>query len=166
MTPRKKFPPIAVLRSIFSYDPISGVLFSKKTNPPSPVHFWKGQGCLRVGINGSPYALHRLVWKLVHGTVPALIDHKNGDFRDNRLCNLRVATYKNNNWNRKRRTGKKLPKWVMYDGNYPGRRKKYKAVVVVNGKANHLGRFHTPDEAHAAACALAKKLHGQFYRAA
>ena len=44
--------------------------------------------------------LHQVVWVLNHGRLPRMIDHINGDGRDNRIENLREVSYSENNCNR------------------------------------------------------------------
>lgn len=55
------------------------------------------------GINGKNYRSHRVIWKLLYGTDPGLIDHINGDPSDNRRCNLRSCTSSTNLRNAKQR---------------------------------------------------------------
>lgn len=91
-----------------------------------------------------------------------VVDHINGDPLDNRRCNLRVCTQKQNIWNRKKpksntsgfkgaRLDKKTGKWIAY--------------IAKNGRRWHLGTFRTPERAHRAYVAAAKVLHGEFARA-
>lgn len=42
---------------------------------------------------------------------------------------------------------------------------RYRARITVNYRKVHLGRFDTPQEAHAAYISAAKKFYGQFARA-
>ena len=44
--------------------------------------------------------LHQVVWVLNHGRLPRMIDHINGDGRDNRIENLREVSYSENDSNR------------------------------------------------------------------
>lgn len=88
-------------------------------------------------------------------------DHINGNTFDNRRLNLRVATKGQNNQNKaihkNNRTG--------YKGcTYSKRRRKWVAQISLGGKSHYIGRFNTPEEAHAAYCAKAKELFGEFAR--
>jgi hypothetical protein len=43
-------------------------------------------------------------------------------------------------------------------------RKKWRAQIGYQGKVTNLGSFDTPEEAHAAYCEAAHRLHGEFAR--
>lgn len=105
------------LRSLFHYDPETGVL-TWKERPRE--HFvsnrgwntWNvknagrragadcGPNYWRVSVDKRRYLLHRVIWMLVHGSWPVVIDHLNGDRGDNRISNLRNTTKAENNKNR------------------------------------------------------------------
>ena len=154
------------VRSRIHYDPDTGVM-TWKTGPTKmtkigglATHASDKRGYLRIRMLRRLYMAHRVIWLLVHGEWPKLlIDHVNGDPGDNRLCNLREATYQQNNQNRKPRT-RSLPKGVARH------RTKFQAFIKHNGKGYSLGIFDTPNEAHAAYCAAAKRICGEFARVA
>lgn len=54
------------------------------------------RGYLRGLIFGQSYKAHRVIYKMVHGEEPDEIDHINMDRSDNRLCNLRSVTHREN----------------------------------------------------------------------
>lgn len=56
----------------------------------------------QVRINNISYYVHRVIFKLVYGEEPNLIDHINGDPTDNRIENLRSVTNQENSKNSKR----------------------------------------------------------------
>ncbi len=121
----------------------------------------------RIAIDGRSYTASHLAWFHYHGTRPvALIDHKNGDGRDNRIENLRQATYSQNSQNigvrRNSSTGLKGAQRF----NRRHCRYRFRSTITANGKRIFLGLFHTAEEAHAAYCAKAAELHGEFKRIA
>jgi hypothetical protein len=149
------------IRGLLSYDPATGEFRWRKTGivAGSPSHhgYWK----VRV-LRRTCYA-HRLAWFYVHGTWPiAHIDHINGNGCDNRIANLRVATRSQNLSNaRKPKTNKSGFKGVSRCK----KTNKWRAQIQKDGKVRALGHFERPEDAHAAYCAAAKELHGQFWRA-
>lgn len=113
-----------------------------------------------VTVDGRRYKEHRLAWFYVHGSWPINdIDHIDGDPSNNRLANLREATHAQNMANRKLSSDNRVGmKGVYRRGHRFGARKN------VNGKLVNLGVYDTPEEAHAAYCRAAVKMHGQFAR--
>jgi hypothetical protein len=105
---------------------------------------------------------HRVIWALVTGEWPvAEIDHINGNRSDNRIVNIREATKAQNNRNqgiRKTNTsGYKGVSWHKKTG-------RWRAVIWMNRKRTSLGLHDTPEKAHAAYCAAAARMHGEFAR--
>lgn len=97
--------------------------------------------------------VHRICWALVVGEWPNMfLDHKNGNRADNRMANLREATYPENSQNREVRTGTKLcTKGVAPSG------EKFWAYIAKDKKQVYLGTFPTIELAAAArACAEQK----------
>ena len=89
------------------------------------------------------------------------VDHINGDGLDNRRCNLRICTRAENaRNNRTPCTNRSGFKGVSF---YK-RRGVWRSHITVNGKFHHLGYFSTAENAHAAYCEAAKRLHGEFAR--
>jgi hypothetical protein len=96
-----------------------------------------------------------MVWAMTYGEWPDELDHINGIKHDNRIANLRQATPKENAFNR----GAHKNNTSGYKGVcFYKKNGKYQATV--NGI--YLGRFDTPELAHAAYCAEADRLHGEF----
>lgn len=151
------------VRELFNYDPETGV-FTRRvgrragTKAGDIAGSVKPSGYRSIWI-GANYMAHRLAWLYVHGTWPdGQVDHINQIKTDNRLANLRVVTHAQNMENR-------LP----YRTNSTGLRGVYRrktqpdhlfyAAIKVNRKTINLGAFRTAEEAHAAYCAAAAKLH-------
>ncbi len=103
---------LETLRSVYSYDPRSGLLRWKIVARKG---FLVGSvtGYKTYSRSGRPmavatrfgdvrYLVHRLAWFLTYGRWPAeMIDHINGDPFDNRLENIREATHSQNARNRR-----------------------------------------------------------------
>lgn len=88
------------------------------------------------------------------------VDHINCIKADDRWCNLREATHSQNGANqhdRKSRVPFKGVTWVSRDKNY-------QAAIRINYRTITLGRFDTPEAAHAAYRKAARKHFGEFAR--
>ena len=89
------------------------------------------------------------------------IDHIDGNGLNNKRNNLRIVTHTQNMFNRRLRvdnaSGFKGVFWHKHT-------KKWASEIVANKIRHHLGYFKTPEDAHAAYIAAAKKLHGEYRR--
>lgn len=107
-------------------------------------------------VNGGCVYLHRFLMGEPSGKV---IDHINGNKQDNRRCNLRICTVKENVRNARR------PKnnTSGYTGvTYRKHKDRYLANIMVDRKQIHLGYYKTPEEAIAARKAGEQKYFGEF----
>lgn len=94
------------LKELMHYDPNTGV-FTWRVAPRrsrlkkgDAAGSYDAKGARQIKIDGQTYRAHRLAWLYVHGIWPAvLLDHVNGKPGDNRLRNLREATYSQNAMN-------------------------------------------------------------------
>ena len=96
-----------------------------------------------------------------YGDIPngMTIDHINNDTSDNRISNLRLASYTQNNWNTKKRAHNIAGfKGVAFDKS----RGNFIATIRDGQRKINLGRFGTAEEAHMAYVAAAKTIHGEF----
>lgn len=114
----------------------------------------QGYAYTHVNYNGrkTTYRLIRLLFGLAPSSKYPVVDHINGDIRDNRRCNLRLCSNKENV---RHRSGVKGWYLERKSGRYFSR-------ITVNGKIIHLGMFATKDEATAAYRVASKKYHGDF----
>ena len=120
-------------------------------------------GYVQINVDHHTYQAHQLAWFYMTGQWGRpTIDHRDGDVSNNRWNNLRRATASQNNANRCR----PRQNTSGYKGVYLCRKSgKWRAGIGRNGKTIHLGRFATPQAAHAAYLAAARKLFGEFARA-
>jgi len=142
----------------FMYDPEEGIVRRKKDGH---IGWDNGRGYLFHKFRGKSIMSHRLAWLIVNGEFPTgIIDHINGDKRYNRISNLRIATYQQNNANRKgwRKSASGLKGVSPKNG-------KWIAQIMVNRKGINLGCFQSKEDAHAAYMRAAIIYFGEFARA-
>lgn len=143
----------AFLSERFLYEPETGLLrycmrIPYTTLAIGDVVGWKNNtGYMYTEINSIPVRLHRLIYFLVHGYVPHMLDHIDGIKINNRVENLRPVSYTLNRANSKRLSNNTSGfKGVVYDK----RRQVYYARINKNFKRFHLGVFDNAiDAAHA-----------------
>lgn len=174
----RKLPEAEVLRELITHDPMTGEMWWK---PRSAAYFqdtdrfpaqaqaniWNGKNAgkpafarisakgYRVGcIFGKFHLSHRVIWKMVTGNDPEVIDHINGDKLDNRVGNLRSTDAKGNATNQKtyatNRTG--------HNGVTVTAHGRYKAQIGNGGTTEYLGCFGTIEEAVAARADAERRL--------
>jgi hypothetical protein len=148
---------------LIHYDSETGIfkwkVFRGNTAKAGSVIGWNHKdGYLRMEFGGRSYLLHRVAWFYVHGKWPeSMIDHIDGNPKNNAISNLREADENQNCWNRRNRRDNttgikgvsiKHGKWV--------------ARVTVNGDRLYLGAYDTPEDARDAIQKLRSQAHGEF----
>lgn len=176
----KPLPSPEVLRQLLRYEPETGKLFwlprpremfatslaftswNTRYSEKEALTALNDKGYPSGAILAKSVAAHRVIWAIVHGAWPSTgIDHINGDRADNRIGNLRLANKSENAMNAGvRKSSASGFKGVRKVKNY----EKWCARIMVGQKRQYLGYFDTPGEAHAAYCAAAERLHGEFAR--
>jgi hypothetical protein len=153
------------LREVLSYDPETGE-FRRRYRP--------GRGYCRTGeiagnydncgyriikIDKRSYKAHRLAWLYMTGKFPDRdIDHIDGFNAHNQWENLREANDSQNHANSKPRDNMSGFKGVSWGGGS----RPWMARIRVNGREIYLGRFSTPEAAHAAYMDAARKYFGEY----
>lgn len=163
----KPLPSREEILSVVSYDPSTGH-FTRKRSKQCPWTVGRRTGSVApkgyrlIYINNCHYMEHRIAWIVVYGSIPngMTIDHINGIKGDNRICNLRLATDCENSYHRPRKSDNS----TGYKGVYQRENGKYRATITLNKKRENLGTFETKEEAYAAYCEAARRLHGEFAR--
>ena len=108
-------------------------------------------------------SLHRLIMGCPDDMV---VDHINGDGLDNRRANLRICTAAQNTRNRKVNRNSASGFKGVELSTAPRTNNPWRARITVDGRRISLGSYPTPEEAYAAYCRAAKKMHGEFARIA
>ncbi len=155
------------LRQVLDYDKATGTfMWLKGISNRAPAGKEAGCRCRRsgyilIGIDGRLYPAHRLAWMFVHGVMPDEIDHRDGDRANNKIQNLRSCTHAENQ--------KNVPRPSHNTSGFKGvhfhpQTGKWRARIKSDGKHKSLGLHQTPEAAHAAYCAAATAMHGEFAR--
>lgn len=159
-------PTARYVRSLLRYSPETGEFFwlvsRGSVKAGRKAGSVDGSGYIQIRIDKAFYKAHCLAWLYVYHKWPrGRLDHRDGDFTNNRMVNLRRASHSQNMANRKLNKNSTTGfKGVTKRGD------RFLAYVNKDGQRHWLGYFPTAAEAHAAYVAAAQKLHGEFARAA
>lgn len=155
------------LQEVLSYDSETGIFTWKVQRGASAKKGWtagtlRPSGYTQIKIDQIQYMAHRLAWLYVRGEWPEkTLDHENLNKSDNRICNLREATYVQNRANTPtnvdNRCGAKGVVWHTRD-------KRWQASIGINKKTVYLGYFTEKRAAKEAYRAAAQKQYGEFAR--
>ena len=149
------------LLEIFDYK--DGELFWKvdrrKTKVRSKAGRTKSNGYCEVRIDGTLHGTHRIIYMMVHGYMPKIIDHIDGNPSNNRIENLREATHAQNMRNSK----KPIHNSSGFKGVYFHQRTNtWVAQCWVNNKKHSLGYFSDIHDAANAVSNFRKIHHKEF----
>lgn len=158
-----------VLKQFLRYEPETGKLFwlghpkwtvqvSARLTGREAITAINKDGYFSGKVLGRTMLAHRVAWAIHHGEWPdGMIDHINGDRKDNRICNLKVTDRHGNGKNRaSTRKASELPSGVSIDRRCKSR--PYRAMIKIDGKRIHLGMHETPDQANSAYLKAAAQL--------
>ena len=174
MTKSRPMPPFEEIDKFLRYDPDTGKIYWKN-KPCRNVIAGAEAGTIekdhrtfyrRIAVNKARHQAHRIAWLLYYKKDPGEkhIDHKNHNGLDNRICNLRIATNTQNQYNRGiSKTNTTGYKGVFKNKTHSHRNKPYFATARINGNPFYLGSFRTAEEASEAYQRFCKEHHGEFY---
>ena len=135
----------ARLRELLHYDQDTGVFLRRRGTIAGTVRKNK---YIEIRIDGFNWMAHRLAWLYVYGVPPnGQIDHINRVRADNRICNLRVATPKQNQENRSIQRNNKSGCPGVHFSNHS---KKWRARIKHHGVFVELGLHKDFESAKAA----------------
>jgi len=140
-----------VLKSIFSYDPLTGDI-RWKIDANSRARAGAIAGCIRdggryrsVSVFGKRYQAHRIAWAIFHGEWPEkFIDHIDGNGLNNQIKNLRDVSHQTNCMNLARSKVNTSGVSGVY---WHKKAKKWHAQVSHKGRVHYLGLFEKIDDA-------------------
>lgn len=167
----KELPSPHKLRKLMRYDPDSGCIYwhkrdisdyPEKTKGVDKIcAYWNSayagkpvgggrdkDGYLKCVVMSKAYQAHRVAWAIYYGAWPDdQIDHINGQKDDNRIHNLRVVSFSENQKNKPKSVRNKSGIIGVHFYKPTG---KWVASICVNRKRMQLGSFDTIEQAAAA----------------
>lgn len=118
-----------------------------------------GKGYKQTLYKGKIYTIHRLVFLMQYGYLPKMIDHINGNRKDNRIENLRIADENQNSWNMsissKNTSGIKGVSWNKQRGLWI-------AQLAINSKPLYFGGYKDLELAELVVQMAREKYHGKY----
>lgn len=154
-----------ILQDLFIYD--NGNLLWKNSQRKNTVKANSiagnlGQnGYYRTSVKGKLIYNHRAIFLFHHGYLPKFLDHINGIKTDNRIENLREATYQQNNENKAMQKNNKSGCRCVF---WHKTTNLWVVLIRKNNKQHSFGYYKNYDEACLIANQKRKELHGEFYR--
>ena len=169
----RPLPPYSVVKEMLSYESSTGDFHwkidvcngkHKAGDKAGGIHGKPGKQYWRIWVLGQAIRANRLAWLLEKKQDPGiefLVDHKNGNKLDNSIENLRLASEKKNNENRKKGSNNV----TGYKGVYRTKSEAnpFCARINVNKKDIYLGAFPTAELAAEAYKEAAIIHYGEFY---
>jgi len=146
-------------QELLVYDRESGIVLWRATGEKAG---WEDHGYLRIKIDGERHYLHRVIVLLETGRWPGLVDHADGDGRNNKWRNLREANHSTNGANRSRQRNNALGIKGVSVCKITG---KFRVSIRILDRSINVGRFDTLDEARTAYKQAAIAHFGEFARA-
>lgn len=150
---KRPLPTAELLRQLLDYDADTGILtWRPRRHDARWTAKYAGQsagahdrlGYVSIKINDKSYLAHRVAWVIVHGYWPDVVDHINGNPRDNRIINLRDVSHEMNQRNQKRHcsntSGRTGVSWNRF-------RNCWTAQIKIAGQSIHLGSHQSFEEA-------------------
>jgi len=174
----KELPSPELLRKLLRYEPDTGKLFWRARDASTfatkrAAMVWlsrfpgleafsqlRNDGYICGSLNGKSMMAHRVAWAIHHGFWPIeMIDHINRVRSDNKICNLRMASRRENMRNKSALEGSSS-KFIGVS--FHPQCKKWRARIRVSEKNMSLGLFHDEVCAAIAYDSAARKYYGDF----
>lgn len=152
-----------LLKSIFDYS--NGELYWKiRPSPKRNVGDCAGTisgSYKKIQVFGKTYQAHRLIFLMIHGYLPKIIDHIDNNKWNNKIENLREATNSQNMCNVKIPSSNTSGvKGVCWNKN----KNAWQVQLRLHGKLNYLGLYKDKELAELVIFEARNKFHGEFAR--
>jgi len=122
-------------------------------------HFDSARGYTSINYQKKRYYLHRIIFLMQHGFLPAEIDHIDGNKANNKIENLRACSHSENGFNKaaqnNSKSGVKNVSWSKV-------RNKWIVFIKSNNKQKNIGGFDDLELAELVAVMAREKYHGAY----
>jgi hypothetical protein len=122
-------------------------------------HFDLARGYTSINYQKKRYYLHRIIFLMQHGFLPAEVDHIDGNKANNKIENLRVCSHSENGFNKaaqsNSKSGVKNVSWSKV-------RNKWIVFIKSNNKQKNIGGFDDLELAELVAVMAREKYHGAY----
>jgi HNH endonuclease/AP2 domain len=122
-------------------------------------HFDSARGYTSINYKKKRYYLHRIIFLMQHGFLPAEVDHIDGNKANNKIENLRVCSHSENGFNKaaqsNSKSGVKNVSWSKV-------RNKWIVFIKSNNKQKNIGGFDDLELAELVAVMAREKYHGAY----
>ena len=152
-----------LLHEVFTYS--DGKLFWKVNSGNRKNLINKEAGCFNkdgyvvICLKQKSYMAHKLIYAMFYGVTDVMIDHIDGNRCNNRIENLRQATYSQNLFNTKIYKNNKIG---VKGISYVPKISKYVARCQTNGRSKYLGAFDSLNEAQEILKKYRLQSHGEY----
>lgn len=147
----------ASMQKLIRYEEDTGEIYWRINGERVPTYFNEdGRGT--VYVLGRRWVATHVIWYCHFGIQPrGLIDHINGDPRDNRLENLRDVDPQGNRENLRAAMSNNKSGYLGVD--FHKKEGRWRASIKYDGKKRHIGYFDDPEKAHEAYLAKKREVH-------
>jgi hypothetical protein len=141
-----------------------GVLYWKKQTSTRVIAGSKAgrvdtNGYVIIGLNRKRYKAHRIIFLMLNGYVPPILDHIDGNRSNNKIKNLRAATVSQNLQNSKTyKSNTSGIKGVSWEKD----RNKWKVQIMLRGKNKVIRNLEDLELAELVAIEVRNKYHGEY----
>jgi hypothetical protein len=130
----------------YYYNPSTGIFVARKSGHQIGTKTTNFTNYLKLNIGGETHLAHRVAHFIMSGKdTDLLVDHIDGNIRNNAIANLRLATNAENSQNRNPKlngSGSCIPGVTFY-------KQKWRVMLRKDGKLQFFGYFKTQQEAEA-----------------
>ena len=117
-------------------------------------------GYMKVTIKNKQYYIHRIIYLMQHGFMPQMIDHIDGNSKNNSIENLREADSSKNNFNSVYKNKNKSGYRNVF---YNKERNTWTIYITINKKTKFFGSYEDVELAGLVAEEARRKYHGEFF---